>query len=115
MNIPIDVQIGERVRLFRIAAGFKQKDLAAELGVSYQQIQKYEAGKDKVSIEKLVEISEILNVSIDSFFRDISKMDTRPNRQALTLMKYYSGISRDNVRSLLVDIVKILHNAERKD
>src|SRR3989338_4320977 len=63
----IDRDIGSRIRKVRIALGMSQMKLSEIVGVSFQQIQKYESGANKVSIEKLRKISEALNVPIGYF------------------------------------------------
>ncbi len=64
----IDEFIGARMRERRQALGIKQADLAKTLGVSYQQIQKYETGKNRVSAGRLFDICKALNVSLSSMF-----------------------------------------------
>lgn len=107
--------VGERIRFFRIASGMKQKDLAALLGISYQQIQKYETGRDKVNIDRLFEIAEIFNVPILSFLDLSDQEDTSlsHNRQTLSLMHYFSLISDKKTSQLVVDIVKILSEKDQ--
>ena len=65
-------KIGALVRQMRMSAGMSQMVLAEKLGVSYQQVQKYEKGKSKVSIEKMVVIAGIFGVPIMAFFEDDS-------------------------------------------
>ena len=64
----VDEFIGTRMRERRQALGIKQADLAKTLGVSYQQIQKYETGKNRVSAGRLFDICKALNVSLSSMF-----------------------------------------------
>lgn len=63
----IDRDIGLRIRKARIALGLSQMKLAEMIGVSFQQVQKYECGANRVSIEKIRKISESLNVPIGYF------------------------------------------------
>lgn len=65
-------KIGALVRTMRNSAGMSQMALAEKLGVSYQQVQKYEKGKSKVSTEKLVVIAGIFGVPVTVFFEDDS-------------------------------------------
>ena len=103
----IDQSVGERIRFYRIAAGMKQKELAAKLSLSYQQVQKYETGKDKVSIGRLFEIAKVLFVSPIAFLEGLKGIDVTYNRQTLNLMKYFSDVSNPKDRQIIVDIVKI--------
>ena len=64
----IDEFIGARMRERRQALGINQEDLAKTLGISYQQIQKYETGKNRVSAGRLFDICKALNVSLSSMF-----------------------------------------------
>jgi transcriptional regulator with XRE-family HTH domain len=60
---PLDFEIGKRIREARRAAGATQEQLAAALGTTFQQVQKYEAGRNRVAASRLVEIAEFLKVA----------------------------------------------------
>jgi transcriptional regulator with XRE-family HTH domain len=64
---PADVKLGERIRFFRIAANKSQADLGDALGVSFQQIQKYEKGTNRVSATRLTQIAKALNCRMEDF------------------------------------------------
>ena len=64
----VDVYIGARMRDRRIALGLTQEELGQKLGVSFQQVQKYENGSNRVSAARLFEICEALDVSLASMF-----------------------------------------------
>ncbi|MBM1817343.1 helix-turn-helix domain-containing protein [Pseudosulfitobacter pseudonitzschiae] len=68
MPHPIDIHVGSQIRSLRRALKLSQTDLATRLGVSFQQIQKYETGANRVSASKLAEASDILGVSITYLF-----------------------------------------------
>ncbi|WP_271143589.1 helix-turn-helix transcriptional regulator [Brevundimonas sp. NIBR10] len=70
---PVDRHVGGRVRLRRMELGQTQTDLARALGVSFQQIQKYETANDRISASKLWSISEALEVDIGYFFEGMAK------------------------------------------
>ena len=65
---PIDVQVGQRISLVRERAGLTQADLGAAIGVSFQQVQKYEKGTNRVSASRLARIADHLGCSIESLF-----------------------------------------------
>lgn len=67
---PIDQEVGERVRLQRRIRGLSQTELADALGVSYQQLQKYEKGKNRIGASRLQKIAEVLEVPVASFFKE---------------------------------------------
>lgn len=68
---PIDVHVGSRVRARRNALGLSQTALANQVGLTFQQIQKYEKGANRVGASRLYQFSLILGVDIDYFFEEI--------------------------------------------
>ena len=68
---PIDVHVGRRIRERRKALGVSQERLAEELGLTFQQVQKYERGANRVSSSKLWQIAGALHVSLSSFFEGL--------------------------------------------
>ena len=70
---PIDVHVGNRIRLRRTLLGFSQEKLAALLGLTFQQVQKYERGNNRVSASRLWDISNVLNVPVDFFYEDMDR------------------------------------------
>lgn len=67
---PIDVFVGSRVRLRRLMVGMSQEALADRLGVTFQQVQKYEKGTNRISASRLQAISDVFRVSPSFFFQD---------------------------------------------
>jgi transcriptional regulator with XRE-family HTH domain len=65
---PVDLHVGGRVRLRRIFLGYSQEKLGQALGLTFQQIQKYERGINRISASKLYELSGLLDVSMEFFF-----------------------------------------------
>lgn len=70
---PIDVHVGNRIRLRRTILGYSQQYMANKLGLTFQQIQKYEKGGNRVGASRLWDISKVLKVSMDFFFEDMDK------------------------------------------
>lgn len=68
---PIDIHVGLRVRLRRKEMGFSQEKLADGLGLTFQQVQKYERGANRISASKLYETAHLLHVSIGFFFEGL--------------------------------------------
>ena len=64
----IDIEIGSRVRMRRISVGMSQEKLGDMLGLTFQQVQKYEKGTNRISVGRLVDIAKILGVDIHFFF-----------------------------------------------
>lgn len=73
----IDVKIGQRLRLFREMKGITQVNLAAKVGLTFQQIQKYERAQNRISCSKLVEISDALGVGLADFFEEILGIESK--------------------------------------
>jgi len=72
----LDKIIGQRIRSFRLAKGMSQEELGIQLGVTFQQVQKYEGGANRVSASRLSAMAEILSVPISYFFGDLQPDDS---------------------------------------
>ena len=70
---PIDVHVGSRIRLRRTLLGLSQEKLAALLGLTFQQVQKYERGMNRVGASRLWDIGKVLEVPIGFFYEDMDK------------------------------------------
>ncbi len=70
MPHPIDLMVGKRIRLRRVQLGLSQTELGQKLGVTFQQVQKYENGTNRVSCSRLYETATALEVPISFFFMD---------------------------------------------
>ncbi len=75
-NNMIDKHIGSRLRLRRKSLNLSQESLSFDLGVSFQQIQKYEAGENRISASKIYELSKILKISPYFFFEGLEGVET---------------------------------------
>lgn len=67
---PIDIIVGENLRRLRVDAGLSQTELGRHIGVSFQQIQKYENGRNRLAASRLWECAEVLCVPVEAFFVD---------------------------------------------
>jgi transcriptional regulator with XRE-family HTH domain len=106
---PVDRLVGQRVRLARLARGFSQTKLANALGVTFQQLQKYEKGTNRVSASKLFEIARTLEVDIGSFFQEPSQ----PDAVAQTIEEADAGLL-GRIDSQIVRKLSKLQNNEVK-
>ncbi len=70
----IDIEIGKRVRQARVAAGLSQTQLGVQLGVSFQQVQKYEKGVNRIGGGRLYKIARVLGVKVTYFFDDVEHL-----------------------------------------
>ena len=111
----VDDHVGARIRLRRTMLGMTQEQLAAALGISYQQVQKYETGANRVSAGRLFEISQRLGVDIAYFFEGLDPTTVRKelphggrNRIAIDLVRNFLEIANEEQRSALANLVKTL-------
>lgn len=114
---PIDAQVGEKIRTRRRLLGISQEKLGAALGVTFQQVQKYEKGTNRVSASRLQNISELLNVPPSFFFSRSTEPDDAagPNqtdiagfvssREGLDLNTAFARISSPALRRRVLGLV----------
>ncbi|MBW3097650.1 helix-turn-helix domain-containing protein [Pseudohoeflea coraliihabitans] len=130
---PIDVHVGSRVRLRRTMLGMSQEKLGEALGITFQQIQKYEKGTNRVGASRLQNISTILNVPVSFFFEDAPSdvgtaqggmaeanssnyvVDFLSSSEGLQLNRAFVKIGDPKVRRKIVDLVKVLAAEEDGD
>lgn len=123
---PIDIHVGSRIRLRRTMLGMSQEKLGESLGITFQQIQKYEKGTNRVGASRLQNISAILNVPVSFFFEDAPGdqvggatgmaeasssnyvVDFLSSAEGLQLNRAFVKIADPKVRRRLVDLVKAL-------
>ena len=98
-----DKTIGKRIKLRRIMLRMTQSDLAQMCGISFQQIQKYEAGVNRISCSRLFKISHVLNVPIEFFFDNINEMY---RTETLELIVLYWALSKDIRKNLVLNVIK---------
>jgi transcriptional regulator with XRE-family HTH domain len=83
---PVDIHVGARVRLRRTLLGLSQEKLGDSVGLTFQQIQKYERGSNRIGASRLYEFSRILDVPVSFFFDDMPDvLKTREGRMAVGL------------------------------
>lgn len=96
---PIDVHVGGRIRMQRLLHGLSQGALADGLGISFQQVQKYEKGTNRVGASRLQAIADLLNVPVSFFFEDLPGSTSVPEdmndekRQVLEFVSSHEGIA----------------------
>jgi transcriptional regulator with XRE-family HTH domain len=108
---PIDVHIGSRIRLRRILLGMSQEHLGEALGLTFQQVQKYESGVNRVSVARLIDLSRILDVPIGFFYDDVPDV-VLSQRETLELVAAYYRIVDPAVRQRVLDLIKSLGSVE---
>jgi len=117
----VDEYVGERIRERRTALGLTQEHLASALDISYQQIQKYETGSNRISAGRLYEISLRLGVDVGYFFSDLNPAERDGpmphggrNRTTIDLVRNYTDINDPSVRAAVSTLVKSLAGKKAK-
>ncbi len=137
---PIDVHVGARIRLRRTLMGMSQERLGEALGLTFQQVQKYERGVNRVGASRLFDLSRVLDVPISFFFDDMPEPlagmhgtyqttratggfsesqdafggsdDMLNRRETLELVRAYYRINEPSVRKRVFDLIKSMGPAE---
>lgn len=105
MAIISNEEFGCKIRVFRLQAGLTQEKLAEELGITFQQVQKYESGATKVNLVKLQQIAEVLKIPISAFFEDSIHTPCQHNDDEIQLLRAFRKIKEVGLRTSVVDIV----------
>jgi transcriptional regulator with XRE-family HTH domain len=131
---PIDVHVGARLRLRRTLLGMSQEKLGEAIGLTFQQVQKYERGANRVGASRLYDLGRVLDVPVSFFFDDINPetaaaargepnegvAETAPHRyepdpmmrrETLELVRAYYRIPDPQIRRRLFDLTKAIANA----
>src|SRR5437763_2317890 len=115
---PVDVHVGARVRTRRLLIGMNQETLARALGLTFQQVQKYEGGANRVSASRLSQIANILGVPISYFFNDLEPDGAEPSAherearerlqrpETIELIRAYYAIADQRMRHQFLEMVK---------
>lgn len=127
---PIDVHVGARVRLRRTLLGMSQERLGEALGLTFQQVQKYERGHNRISASRLFDLSRVLDVPVNFFFDDMAEeLRERPRdlppvpslpaaagtpddpllgRETFELVRAYYRIREPRIRHRVYELAKVL-------
>jgi transcriptional regulator with XRE-family HTH domain len=99
---PIDAHVGRRLREERLTAGLSQEKLAEKVGVTFQQIQKYERGENRISAARLYDVAQAMGVSIESLYgdeQDWGSLDGH-NRRVQSFVRRFRQLTDYQQRSL---------------
>lgn len=110
---PVDKLVGQNIRIFRMAKGISQTELGNSVGVTFQQIQKYEKGANRVGSSRLAKIAVILKVPISNFFDNSASGSDGPvagpvvtdlliSPYAVQMLKAFAKLPSDKLRRSLV-------------
>ena len=127
---PVDIHVGSRIRLRRNMIGMSQEKLGDSLGITFQQVQKYEKGTNRVGASRLQAIARVLDVPVSFFFEDAPGSDPDGGKgfgensqtryvvdflnssEGLQLNRAFVKITDPQVRRKIVDLVKTLASDE---
>lgn len=107
MSHPVDVYVAQRIRKARLMRGMTQATLASQIGCSFQQLQKYEAGQNRVSASRLYEIATALSIEPAYFFDGIGKpVEDQTDSIASRIMFALAKVDNPEVRETLCRMVQ---------
>jgi transcriptional regulator with XRE-family HTH domain len=124
---PVDIEVGHRIRIERLARGLSQTALANQLGVTFQQVQKYEKGVNRVGAGRLTKIAEVLGIEVGTFFGGKDMLEAEGTKEsgqasplklltvsgAFRLLRAYGDIEDSNLRRAIVDLVEQISSQRR--
>ena len=124
---PGDIEVGHRIRIERLARGLSQTALANQLGVTFQQVQKYEKGVNRVGAGRLTKIAEVLGIEVGTFFSGKDILDAEEKKVsgeasplklltvsgAFRLLRAYGDIEDSSLRRAIVDLVEQISGQRR--
>ena len=131
---PVDLHVGAQVRARRVLLGLSQEKLADGLGITFQQVQKYERGSNRISASRLYYMARLLDVSVSFFFEGLEDAriarargeaapsgsiaggeipeDLMSRKETLSLLRYYYSITDSNLRQKFTELLKGVTKAE---
>ena len=106
-------KIGKRIELLRKKSGITREDLALRIGISHQQLFKYEIGENRITADKLIMIAEILELKIVNFFpiEDVGEELGVPlleNNKDYDLVKNFVKLKKSSLEEILIELVKLI-------
>ncbi len=121
----VDEHVGDRIRVRRTLLGMGQERLGEALGLSFQQVQKYEKGTNRVSASRLFQLAKIFSVPVPHFFENVPvdsasharrlsddgkavPADMPTSRESLKLIRAYYGISNPALREIVYGLIEAL-------
>lgn len=131
---PIDVHVGSRVRFRRMLLGMSQEKLGERLGLTFQQVQKYEKGVNRIGASRLFELANVLGVNVQFFYDDAPELDTNgaepgfaeeaatdyvggflKSREGIELNRAFARIADPRVRRSIVELVRSIADNDSEE
>lgn len=120
---PIDVHVGKRIKMRRVMLNISQTDLGEKSAITFQQVQKYEKGTNRVSASRLAEFSQVLDIPVSFFFEGLASngagsrnaaedlaQQLLSTREGVDLTKAFISINDTSMRRLIVALVEEIAN-----
>ncbi len=117
----VDDYVGRRIRQRRVELGLSQSELAAALGITFQQVQKYENGSNRVSAGRLYDMAQHLGVTLDYFVEGVElpaanqptpELLVKTDKQVIALVRSFIQISDGSTRSAVAGLISTIAKAE---
>jgi transcriptional regulator with XRE-family HTH domain len=115
---PVDVHVGRKLRIRRTAMGKSQEEIGEAVGITFQQIQKYERGLNRIGASRLYEFSQLLEIPVGYFFENLNEnvpentddasIEEINGKEALTLVRAYLGIKNLLLRKKVLSMIKAM-------
>ena len=122
---PVDVYVGKRLRTIRKSLGISQDELGSLVGVASQQIQKYEAGYNRISASKLYEFAQIFKKPVSEFYKnykidkdyynfigreeeELMDIENLRNKELSELVKHFNRVKDHNLRQKIIELIKAI-------
>jgi len=121
---PVDIHVGRRLRSRRTILGMSQEDIGDSVGITFQQVQKYERGLNRIGSSRLYEFATLLGVGVSYFFEELADSDKKENtlsdgeflfeheklnnKEVMSLVRSYYGISDPKIRKKVLSLVKAI-------
>ncbi len=115
MSHPVDIHVGQKLKQLRILRGMTQTDVAEGLNISFQQVQKYELGRNRISASKLFELSHILKVPPAHFFEGLDASAHQPqaiDEEATKIASMLTRIKDDRLRGQIRSFISEIANSQ---
>jgi transcriptional regulator with XRE-family HTH domain len=116
---PVDVHVGHRLRQARFLAGMSQGELGAGIGVTFQAVQKYECGENRISASRLFKAAQLLGRQVPFFFEDaeqgravIASEPSGFSREEIDLIRHYRQIPDERLREHMLEMTKQIGTVE---
>ncbi|PIR37485.1 MAG: transcriptional regulator [Alphaproteobacteria bacterium CG11_big_fil_rev_8_21_14_0_20_39_49] len=125
---PVDIHVGKRLRARRTILGMSQEDIGDSVGITFQQVQKYERGLNRIGSSRLYEFSCLLGVGVSYFFEDLDESNSKKdslndgdflfehekfnNKELMALVKSYQAIGDIKLRKKVLSLVKAIAASE---